>query len=161
MPNNQLPQNSAASAKKVTVKGHTTKALDRKPKGSATPVTKVATKQAKLSEAKAISAKTKALAPAKKVPAKTAPLKPPVDAPKSEKRKDKLVRDSFTMPAEDWALIQQLKDRAIDFKRPTKKSELLRAGLQALAALSDARLKLSLEKLSPLKVGRPKGAKNK
>lgn len=108
-------------------------------------------------------------APAAK-PAKApapAPVKAPVQATvkvqasatKVEKIKIKLVRDSFTMPADDWALIAQLKERAVAFKRPAKKSELLRAGLQALAALPDAKLKAALDSLLPLKPGRPKGDK--
>lgn len=68
----------------------------------------------------------------------------------------KLVRDSFTMPREDFELIAQLKARALDFKRPAKKSELLRAGLQVLAALPDAQLHAALDALRPLKAGRPK-----
>mgnify|MGYP006170509945 FL=1 len=79
-------------------------------------------------------------------------------APKAEKVKAKLIRDSFTMPREDWDLIQYLKERTLVFKRPTKKSELLRAGLQALVGLSDAKLQAALEKLTPLKAGRPKGS---
>lgn len=71
-------------------------------------------------------------------------------------KKDKLIRDSFTLPREDFELIALLKDRALDFKRPTKKSELLRAGLQTLASLDQARLRASLEALRPLKAGRPK-----
>ncbi|HUD43013.1 MAG TPA: hypothetical protein VMR06_13565 [Dokdonella sp.] len=73
-----------------------------------------------------------------------------------EAKKHKLVRDSFTMPRADFELIQTLKERALGFKRPTKKSELLRAGLQALAALDDAALNARLERLIPLKPGRPK-----
>jgi hypothetical protein len=73
-----------------------------------------------------------------------------------KKAKHKLVRDSFTMPSADFALIDQLKARAIGFKRPAKKSELLRAGLKALSALSDAKLASVLDGLTPLKAGRPK-----
>jgi hypothetical protein len=68
----------------------------------------------------------------------------------------KLVRDSFTMPAEDFGLIAQLKERALEFRRPTKKSELLRAGLQVLAGLEKSDLHEALEQLRPLKPGRPK-----
>lgn len=71
-------------------------------------------------------------------------------------RKDKLVRDSFTLPREDFELIAVLKDRALDFKRPTKKSELLRAGLQVLASLDQTAFHAALEALRPLKAGRPK-----
>jgi len=72
--------------------------------------------------------------------------------------KAKLVRDSFTMPAAEFALIAQLKARAMGFQRDTRKSELLRAGLQALASLSDAQLKQALVALPPLKAGRPKNS---
>lgn len=99
---------------------------------------------------------------ASKVAAKktTAPAtQKPVAAPKAaapKKVKQKLVRDSFTMPHDDFKLIDQLKERALGFKRPAKKSELLRAGLQALAGLSDTKLKAALDALAPLKPGRPR-----
>ncbi|KQP15564.1 hypothetical protein ASF45_28625 [Pseudorhodoferax sp. Leaf265] len=73
--------------------------------------------------------------------------------------KEKLVRDSFTMPPKDFGLIAVLKDRALGFKRPAKKSELLRAGLHALAQLSDDKLQSALDALTPLKAGRPKKSK--
>ena len=72
------------------------------------------------------------------------------------KQRVKLVRDSFTMPRDEFELIAKLKARAVDFKRPAKKSELLRAGLQVLAALPDKQLLDALEALRPLKAGRPK-----
>ncbi len=87
-------------------------------------------------------------APAKK----SAPPEPPAPA------RAKLVRDSFTMPQDDFALIAQLKARALEFKRPAKKSELLRAGLQVLAKLNDKALRAALDRLTPLKAGRPKKA---
>ncbi len=76
-----------------------------------------------------------------------------VEPPKTKK---KLVRDSFTMPQADFDLIAALKERALGFRRPTKKSELLRSGLQVLAALDDTALRAALEALPPLKTGRPK-----
>jgi hypothetical protein len=114
-------------------------------KSPAKPAPKAATKPA---------AKKATPAPVKAVAAKSpapAPAKPP-------KLKAKLVRDSFTMPASDFALIAALKERALGFKRPTKKSELLRAGLQALAGLNSASLQAALNALAPLKPGRPKKA---
>jgi hypothetical protein len=80
----------------------------------------------------------------------------PSGAPHGGGRKQKLVRDSFTMPAGDFALIHALKERALTFRRPTKKSELLRAGLHALMALNDARLRSVLDGLAPVKSGRPR-----
>lgn len=81
-----------------------------------------------------------------------------VGAERTDKPRTKLVRDSFTMPQPDFDLIPALKKRALAFARPAKKSELLRAGLHALAALDDARLKKALDALAPLKAGRPKKA---
>jgi len=77
---------------------------------------------------------------------------------KPTRTKDKLVRDSFTMPRADFALIHQLKERALGFRRAIKKSELLRAGLQALSALEDRALQAMLDKLTAIKAGRPKKA---
>ena len=77
-------------------------------------------------------------------------------AAKAPEPKAKLVRDSFTMPQEDHALISTLKSRALKFKRPTKKSELLRAGLHALQAMPPGALREALDALTPLKVGRPR-----
>ena len=66
------------------------------------------------------------------------------------------MRDSFTMPRIDFELIDRLKDRAMSFQRSTKKSELLRAGLQSLAAMGDKQLRATLDSLLQLKAGRPK-----
>ena len=108
-------------------------------------------------KASTASARKTAAKPAS-IPVKKAARKraasPPAAVPKVAK--DKLVRDSFTMPRSDFALIEQLKEKALGFKRPTKKSELLRAGLHALAALSDGKLEAALGALVPLKPGRPK-----
>jgi hypothetical protein len=68
----------------------------------------------------------------------------------------KLVRDSFTMPEVEFAQIAALKERAIRFGRPAKKSELLRAGLKVLCGLDDATLRATLDSLAPLKPGRPR-----
>ena len=67
----------------------------------------------------------------------------------------KLVRDGFTMPEADYALIAQLKHRLHAAHREAKKSELLRAGLQALALLTPKDLAAALDRLAPVKTGRP------
>ena len=68
----------------------------------------------------------------------------------------KPVRDSYTMPRVDYALFEVLKARALAFHRPTKKSELLRAGLQVLAALDAPALEAVLGRLVAIKTGRPR-----
>lgn len=111
---------------------------------------------------RALGKKPSSEAAARPVGKKAAKPTPEVAAPKSVNAahnghaKQKLVRDSFTMPSNDFGLIHTLKERTLAFRRPTKKSELLRAGLHALAALNDTRLRAVLEGLTPLKSGRPK-----
>ena len=70
--------------------------------------------------------------------------------------KPKLVRDSFTMPKDEYQVIDALKRRALDLGRPVRKSELLRAGIRALAALNDRALLKAVDAVPTLKTGRPK-----
>lgn len=76
-------------------------------------------------------------------------------ADKSSAKKPKLVRDSFTIPKNEFAAIEALKARAIALGTSVKKSELLRAGLMALQGLSDAAYKAALSAVPTLKTGRP------
>jgi hypothetical protein len=107
-----------------------------------------------------VKASKKAAAPAAEVkPAAPKRAKAEPAARKPEKpAKTKLVRDSFTMPQADFDLVDVLKQRALNFRHAAKKGELLRAGLQALAALSEADLQAALERVTSLKPGRPKKA---
>jgi hypothetical protein len=66
------------------------------------------------------------------------------------------VRDSFTIPKKEYAVLQQLKDRAAGLTKPVKKSEVLRAGIAALNAMPDAAFLAALESVPSLKTGRPK-----
>jgi hypothetical protein len=70
-------------------------------------------------------------------------------------KKIKLVRDSFTIPKPEYLILDNLKLRATDLKHPVKKSELLRAGIKALAAMTDANLLTALKAVPTLKSGRP------
>ena len=98
--------------------------------------------------------------PAAKTPAQNrAPVKAvkKVTAPvKTEKvKKLKMVRDSFTIPKAEYVVLDELKQRANKLTRPAKKSELLRAGIKALAALSDAAFLTALARVPAIKTGRP------
>jgi hypothetical protein len=77
------------------------------------------------------------------------------DKSKTPVKKAKLVRDSFTIPKTEYAAIDTLKNRAVALGTSIKKSELLRAGLMALQALSDAAYKRALGAVPALKTGRP------
>lgn len=76
---------------------------------------------------------------------------------KAEKvKKAKLVRDSFTMPATEYALIASVKKACLDAGFEIKKSEILRIGVALLAKLDPKKIKTAQAALEPLKAGRPK-----
>ncbi|APW38073.1 hypothetical protein RD110_13440 [Rhodoferax koreense] len=138
---------AAAPAKKTVVKAKPVKKTPAKPLKAAKPVK--------------AAAKPK---PAEKS-AKPAPLKKPAAA-KAEKhdkqdkpRKPKLVRDSFTIPKAEYLVLEALKQRAMQLAHPAKKSELLRAGIKALAAMADADLRNALQAVPAIKTGRPAAEK--
>ena len=72
-----------------------------------------------------------------------------------------VIRDSFTMPLVDYALIGVLKRRCIGLGVAIKKSELLRAGLVALEQLPDASLSEVVAAIETIKTGRPPGKTKK
>ncbi|MBL0945767.1 MAG: hypothetical protein IBJ04_15735 [Hydrogenophaga sp.] len=78
---------------------------------------------------------------------------------KNAAKKPKLVRDSFTIPKNEFAAIDALKARAISLGLSVKKSELLRAGLMVLQGLNDAAYKAALAAVPTLKTGRPASEK--
>lgn len=79
----------------------------------------------------------------KTVPAKSGAIAAtPIPLKEVKAKKPKLVRDSFTMPKDEYAVLNELKLRAAKLARPAKKSELLRAGTKALMAMSDTALSL-------------------
>ena len=87
--------------------------------------------------------------------AKTA-VKTVVKPVKVEKaKKPKMIRDSFTIPKTEYVVIDALKERAGKLSRSAKKSELLRAGVKALAAMSDAAFLAALTAVPTIKTGRP------
>ncbi|MCB6184880.1 hypothetical protein LIN78_15130 [Leeia sp. TBRC 13508] len=78
-----------------------------------------------------------------------------VEAVEKKKKKTKVVRDSFTMPKDDYDLIDVLKEKALGLNVSIKKSELLRAGLIALNKLNGDQLKAALAAVEIVKTGRP------
>lgn len=71
------------------------------------------------------------------------------------RRKEKLIRDSFKFPESEYQQFDVLKARLHAADQVAKKSELVRAGLKALAALSDEELFRCFSKVEKLKTGRP------
>lgn len=86
----------------------------------------------------------------------TPPSSSPTAKAEAAKPKHKLVRDSFTIPKGEYAVLEALKQRAARLARPTKKSEVLRAGISALNAMTDQIFLATLNAVPSLKTGRPK-----
>lgn len=79
---------------------------------------------------------------------------PPVPSIAGEE-KPKVIRDSFTLPASDYDLIAALKKRCLESAINVNKSELVRAGLHALNAMTESELAQIIESLEKVKTGRP------
>jgi hypothetical protein len=70
-------------------------------------------------------------------------------------KKEKVVRDSFTMPKSDYAKIASLKQKCTENGVRVKKSELLRAALAMLDAAPAEQLVTAIKELEAVKTGRP------
>ncbi|MBY0446722.1 MAG: hypothetical protein K2Q15_16125 [Burkholderiales bacterium] len=70
-------------------------------------------------------------------------------------KKPKLVRDSFTIPEVEYIQLAELKQRCLDAGLAVRKSELLRAGLQALVSMPSDILIKQFDSIEKLKTGRP------
>ncbi len=114
------------------------------PRPAAKPASKAAAPKSAAS--KPIPAAPKA-APGTKAAKPVKPEKP---------KKPKLVRDSFTIPKAEYLVLEALKQRGAKLGVAAKKSELLRAGIKALAAMSDVAFLASLAAVPAIKTGRPK-----
>jgi len=103
----------------------------------------------KTKQAAAVAVAAPRKASAKK--AKAAPAAKPAKA-----HKPKLVRDSFTIPKDEYAVLEALKSRALGLGQHVRKSELLRAGIQALGAMNDGAFLKAVGAVPTLKTGRPR-----
>ncbi len=102
------------------------------------------------------SASVAALVTKKPVPAKKKVKSvKPVTTESAKEKKPKMVRDSFTMPKLEFAVIDTMKLRAAKLAVPVKKTELIRAGIKALAAMPDADFLAAIRCVPNLKTGRP------
>jgi len=138
-----------ATPRKSMVAGAKTAARTGAAKTPADAAKKAAAKKA---AAKNAAAKAPATAPGKPAAPKPAPKPAPVEV----KVKHKLVRDSFTIPKTEYVDLESLKLRAADLKRPTKKSELIRAGIAVLKKMGDKEFLAAVSGVPSLKTGRPK-----
>lgn len=146
----KLPAGKTADKKVVVAKAAAKKPVAAK---AAAQVDADAVKPAAKAKAKAKPVK-KGAAASEKVAAPAKSAKEP-NVRKAPTKKPKLVRDSFTFPEDDYAQLATLKQRALSAGHEIKKGELLRAGLSALMAMSDASLLNALSAVERMKTGRP------
>lgn len=84
---------------------------------------------------------------------------PRPEPPPSSNGADKVIRDSFTIPGDEYELISRIKKRCMKAGVSANKSEILRAGLAALSAMPDRELAKMFESLTRVKTGRPASKK--
>jgi hypothetical protein len=145
------PNSVAAAATAAPKKA----APSKKPVAAKTPaVAKKAASVKKPAPAKKPLAKTVKAVKATKPP-KVAKVKAEaIELPKIKKAK--LVRDSFSMPEPEYAVLGAVKKACLKAGVEVKKSELLRIGVALIQKMDVAGLKAVLGTLPPLKAGRPK-----
>jgi hypothetical protein len=80
---------------------------------------------------------------------------PTVEDKAKRPKKEKVVRDSFTMPKSDYEKIAVLKQKCLSQGVHVKKGELLRAGLQILEAATIEQLIGAVGAVETVKTGRP------
>jgi predicted DNA-binding protein len=76
-------------------------------------------------------------------------------APEPPVEHTRVVRDSFTLPVDDYQLLSLLQERTLKAGVHASKSELVRAGLRALLELRSEDLVLAVQRLEKVKTGRP------
>lgn len=146
------PATAAKAARPPVAKAATAPAAKR-----ATPAKKAVVKKAAAGSKPAVADKPMAKAT---LDAPKTVQKPEVKENKEPKlKKVKLVRDSFTMPEAEYAVLGDVKKACLKAGIEVKKSELLRVGVALIRQLDTARLQEILNTLPTLKAGRPKKSK--
>ena len=150
-----MPRKTPASPAAKTAK--TAKAPARAAAGGKSKAPSAGVKAAVKSAAKAVAAP-----PARKTAGKTAraaarsaTIAAPAQREAVLEARPVLVRDSFTMPEQEYAVLAEVKQACLRAGIDVKKSELLRIGVALLGQLDLATLKTVLAALPQLKTGRP------
>lgn len=143
-----------ASAEPKTSRRKAAPKVEAAPKAAPAAKDKVAPK-AKAATKPQAAAKKKAAATKQAAPASDAAAEKPKRAKKEAVKKEKVVRDSFTMPKSDYAKIAALKQKCLDAGVSVKKSEVLRAGLLLLEGATLDSLLAAISAVETVKTGRP------
>lgn len=146
----------------IKPEGKSAQPAKAEPKAAAGKPAAAKTQAAKPAAPRPAAAKPAASSPA---PAKAADPKPAIKKPAAEaaksvkpKKASKVIRDSFTFPETDYQKISELKKACLALGINAKKSEILRAGLHALASLDKNKLREVISKVEKIKTGRPLGS---
>lgn len=70
-------------------------------------------------------------------------------------KKERVIRDSFTLPTGDYELIAAVRQRCLKSAININKSEVIRAGLHALMEMPEVALAELVNNLEKVKPGRP------
>jgi hypothetical protein len=158
----KTPANPETTAAQVSAKAPAKAVAKAAPKAITKPETKAAVVPKPVAKPK-VAAKPKAIVKPKTQTTAKPAAKPVAAKPVAAKaivkevkaRKPKMVRDSFTFPKDEYSVLDALKLRGAKLGSPVKKTELLRAGVKAIAAMTDAALLAALKAVPSLKTGRP------
>lgn len=145
---NKNPTSLPKAVSSVATKKATTLAKKTavKPKAVKNATVKVVASIQKPSASALVNPEKQLLTPNKKITKKSKPV---------AIKKIKVLRDSYTIPKSEFTDLTVLKERNLAIGISVKKSELLRAGIKLLIALSDADLKSAVLAVPIVATGRP------
>lgn len=155
----KAPAAKVPAAKTPATKAPAAKPSTTKPASKGSPIKseskpKATVRRPAPAAKQAVKPAVKPISPAKA----EAPAMPQAEL-KEKAKKAKLVRDSFTMPEAEYAVLGEVKKACLKAGIEVKKSELLRVGVALIRQLDTAQLKEILSRLPALKAGRPKKSK--
>lgn len=164
-----LPEAAKTTEPAAASQAQAKPAADSKPAAVTPPQPAAAKAVSKPQAAARPAAKPAPAAAPKPAPVATTPITPimkeaaasvsdkakPAKKKKDGGKKQKQVRDSFTLPESDYALFAAMKARCLALGIEAKKSELLRAALRQLAGLDDVVLAAVMGEIEKIKTGRP------
>jgi len=111
----------------------------------------------KIATSNAPSKVNKAAKSAVKTTSKKTGVLPKLAVKKTKKEpKEKVIRDSFSLPKTEHLKIAEIKEACLKAGLHVRKNEILRAGLKALGELSQLKLEAALAGLGKVKAAHPK-----
>jgi hypothetical protein len=71
-------------------------------------------------------------------------------------KREKLIRDSFTIPESEYVVLSTVKKACLNASIEVRKSDLLRIAIGQLSLMSIPKLEIALNSLKKIQTGRPK-----